>query len=192
MIDPDITFIVERQGPEQERAIVMVEQEVVFSSDITGLELDRLEVTLLTGGDPAYVQEELLVLRKSPFFTCSYLYCPRYLYLLGLASELANDERTAVDAYLELWRNYLDHPYATMARFKLISTITPQPTLTPTNTPTITATLANSPTPTIPGSPQSSTPTLTLTPQPTADSLTPTISVTPTFTLTPEGYAPPP
>jgi hypothetical protein len=192
MIDPDITFIVERQGPEQERAIVMVEQEVVFSSDITGLELDRLEVTLLTGGDPAFVQEELLVLRNSPFFTCSYLYCPRYLYLLGLASELANDERTAIDAYLELWRNYLDHPYATMARFKLISTITPPPTLTPTNTPTITATLASSHTPTLTGSPQISTPTITLTPQPTAETQTPSISVTPTFTLTPEGYAPPP
>ena len=62
-IDPDITFVVERQGPDGDRAIVMVEEEVVLSSDITGLELDRLEVTLLTGGDPAFVQQELLVLR---------------------------------------------------------------------------------------------------------------------------------
>lgn len=191
LIDPDITFKVERLGFEEERAIVFVEQEVVFSSDITGFELDRLQATLLTGGDPEFVQEELLVLRQSPFFTCSYLFCPRYLYLLGLASELANDERSAVDAYLELWRNYLDHPYATMARFKLISTITPPPTLTPTITPSPTVQIIVTQTPTVTGSPIITTPTVTLTSAPTGETQAPTSTITPTFTVTPEGYAPP-
>jgi hypothetical protein len=191
LIDPDITFKVERQGPEDEKTIVMVEQEVVYSSDLTGLELDRLEDILLTGGDPEFVQEELLVLRESPFFTCSYLFCPRYLYLLGLASELANDERAAVDAYLELWRDYLDHPYATMARFKLLSTITPPPTLTPTNTASPTVQTIVTQTPTITGSPTITTPTMTLTPAPTGETQSPTLTITPTFTVTPEGYVPP-
>jgi hypothetical protein len=148
MIEPDITFKVVKQGPDQEPVIVMVEQTVVFASDRTALELDLLEMTLLTGGDPAYVQNELLILRASPHFTCSYILCPRYLYLLGLASELANDERSAVDAYLELWRNFIDSPYATMARFKLLSTITPAPTLTPSNTVAPSPTLAATITPT--------------------------------------------
>jgi hypothetical protein len=146
----------------------MVEQEVIFASDRTELELDSLELTLFSGGDPAYVQEELLILRASPHFTCSYILCPRYLYLLGLASELANDERSAVDAYLELWRNFINSPFATMARFKLISTITPTPTLTPTNTIT--------PAPTL-------TPTNTISPSPTSGEAT-----VPTSTATIPGY----
>jgi hypothetical protein len=154
-IDPDITFQLVKQGSDQEPVIVMVEQEVIFASDRTGLELDYLEVTLFTGGDPAYVQQELLILRTSPHFTCSYLLCPRFLYLLGLASELANDERAAVNAYLELWREYIDSPYATMARFKLISKITPVPTFTPTITQTPTAT------PTLPGTAGTPSPTAT-------------------------------
>ncbi len=151
-IDPDITFQLVKQGPDQEPVVVFVEQEVIFASDRTGLELDYLEVTLFTGGDPAFVQQELLILRTSPHFTCSYLLCPRFLYLLGLASELANDERAAVNAYLELWREYIDSPYATMARFKLISKITPVPTLTPANTQTPTSTHTSTVTPTLPGS----------------------------------------
>lgn len=164
MIDPDITFHYVKQGPDQEPVILMVEQEIKFASDRTELELDYLEVTLLTGGDPAFVKNELIVLRTSPHFTCSYLLCPRFLYLLGLASELSNDEFAAVVAYLELWREYPDSPYATMARFKLASTITPAPTFTPTATQSVTVTPTESGTP-----------------------LTPT----PMVTDTPEGYPPP-
>ncbi|MFC1921906.1 hypothetical protein ACFLY4_01340 [Chloroflexota bacterium] len=160
-IDPDITFQLVKQGPDQEPVVVFVEQEVIFASDRTGLELDYLEVTLLTGGDPAYVQQELLVLSKSPHFTCSYLLCPRFLYLLGLASELANDELSAVNAYLELWREYIDSPYATMARFKLISNITPVPTFTPTITETLSSTNTSTVTPTLPGTSGTPSPTIT-------------------------------
>ncbi len=161
-IDPDITFHFVKPGPDQDPFIVMVEQEVLFSSDRTEMELNSLELTLLTGGDPAFVQAELIVLNTQPYFTCSYLLCPRFLYLLGLASELANDEFSAVAAYLELWRQFPDNPYTTMARFKLASTITPAPTLTPTST---------------------QVPTMTPT-----DSETPTSA---TSTNTPEGYPPP-
>jgi hypothetical protein len=160
-LDPDITFQLVNQGPDLEPIVVMVEQEVIFASDRTALELDYLEVTLFTGGDPAFVQQELLILRTSPHFTCSYLLCPRFLYLLGLASELANDERSAVNAYLELWRNYIDSPYATMARFKLLSNITPEPTLTPTITLTPTSTNTSTATPTLPGTAGTPSPTAT-------------------------------
>jgi hypothetical protein len=178
-IDPDITFQLVKQGPDQEPVVVMVEQEVIFASDRTGLELDYLEVTLFTGGDPAYVQQELLILRTSPHFTCSYLLCPRFLYLLGLASELANDERAAVNAYLELWREYIDSPYATMARFKLISKITPVPTFTPTITQTPTAT------PTLPGTAGIPSPTATE----TLPGYPPPVNIPPTNT--PPGYPAP-
>lgn len=148
VIEPDFTFTVVRQGPEQEPIIVIVEQTVVFSSDRTAMDLDFLEATLFSGGDPAFVRDELLVLRDSPHFTCSYLLCPRYLYLLGLSNELAKDDRLAVDAYLELWRNFIDSPYATMARFKLLSTITPAPTFTQTSTITATLGITSTVTPT--------------------------------------------
>jgi hypothetical protein len=157
-IDPDITFHFIKQGPDQEPIILMVEVEVIFASDLTEMELDQLELTLLTGGDPAFVQTELIVLSNSPHFTCSYLLCPRYLYLLGLASELANDEFSAVAAYLELWREFLSSPYATMARFKLASTFTPAPTLTPTNTQTITVTSTGTGAPTSTPLPATNTP----------------------------------
>ncbi|MCJ7537393.1 MAG: hypothetical protein MUO57_17845 [Anaerolineales bacterium] len=148
-IDPDITFHYIKLDPEEEPVIVLVEPEVIFSSDRTEMDLDNLEEILLTGGDPAFVQEELIVLSKSPHFTCSYLLCPRFLYLLGLASELANDELSAVAAYLDLWRQYPAHPYTIMARFKLGSTYNPTPTVLPTisNTPTHTPDGLATPTP---------------------------------------------
>jgi hypothetical protein len=172
-IDPDITFHYVKQGPDQEPIILRFEEEIIFASDRTKMELDYLELTLLTGGDPAFVKNELIILETSPHFTCSYLLCPRFLYLLGLASELSNDKFSAVAAYLELWREYPDSPYTTMARFKLGSTITPTPTFTPTATQSITVTPISTPTES----------TTTMTP-------TPIVTYTPEST-TPPGYPPP-
>jgi hypothetical protein len=138
-LDPDITFIYFKGSPDQEPVVVMVEVEVIFASDRTEAELDELEATLLSGGDPAFVRTELIVLGNSPHFTCSFLLCPRYYYLLGLASELVNDEFSAVAAYLELWRQFPDSPFTTMARFKLDTIFTPTPTPTVTTTPSPTA-----------------------------------------------------
>ena len=133
VLEPDITFHYIRLGPENEPVIVYVEPEVIYASDRTEQDLDNLEEILLSGGDPAFIQEELLILRESPHFTCSFLLCPRFLYLLGLASELANDEFSAVAAYLDLWRDYPGHPYTIMARFKLETTFEPTPTPLPTS-----------------------------------------------------------
>jgi hypothetical protein len=163
LIEPDITFHYIRLGPEGEPVIIFVEPEVIFASDRTEMELDELEDILLSGGDPAFIHEELIILGNSPHFTCSFLLCPRYLYLLGLSSELANDEFSAVGAYLELWRDYPGHPYTIMARFKLGSSFEPTPTpiLTSTVQPTTSAHTAT-PTPTF-------TPTLEGYPPPETD-----------------------
>jgi hypothetical protein len=106
-----------------------------------------LEAILLSGGDPDFVRTELIVLGNSPHFTCSYLLCPRYLYLLGLASELTNDKFSAIAAYLELWRQFPSSPFTTMARFKLVSifTPTPTPTITTTPSPTPLSSVTNTP-----------------------------------------------
>lgn len=138
MLDPDITFQFHKSVAGQGSDVVFVEVDVVFSSDRTETDLDELEEILLSGGDPAFVHTQLIILGNSPHFTCSFLLCPRYLYLLGLASELSNDEFSTISAYLDLWRQFPSSPYTTMARFKLgsIFTPTPSPTAKPSETPT--------------------------------------------------------
>ena len=42
--------------------------------------------------------------------------CDEYYYLLGLAAELAKNPKDAIDAYLNLWRNYTRSRFTTMAR----------------------------------------------------------------------------
>jgi hypothetical protein len=180
-IDSDITFHYIKKGLEQEPVIIKVEKEVIFASDLTEMELDHLETILLSGGDPAFVRTELVTLSKLPHFTCSYLLCPRFLYLLGLTSELLNDEFSAVATYLELWRSYPDSPFTIMARFKLGSTITPTPTFTPSPTFTPTATISATSIPT-----ETAT-VVTPTPGGSPTAITPS----PTITETPEGYPPP-
>lgn len=138
LLEPEITFKYFPGEQGQEPYIVMVEVEVVFASDRTEAKLDELEDILLSGGDPEFVHSELIVLGNSTYFTCSYLLCPRYFYLLGLSSELVNDKFSAVAAYLDLWRQFPNSPFTTMARFKLgsIFTPTPSPTAKPSETPT--------------------------------------------------------
>lgn len=186
LVDLDIAFQLTRQGADLQPAIIPFTPNVVFSADRTGTELDRIEAHLLSGGDPAQAIVDLTSLKNSTFFTCSFIHCPRYYYLTGLASELNSDERSAIDAYLEVWRRFLDSPYATMARFKLVGpaippgpTITPTRTITPTPTKTFQATITSTPTVTVTGTPPTSTPTQ------------PATTASPTVTLTPEGYNPP-
>ena len=136
LLEPDITFQYFQINPESEPVIVMVDPVIIFSSDRTEMELNHLEEILLTGGDPKFVQDELIILGSSPYFTCSYLLCPRYLYLLGLSYQLADDEYSAIATYLDLWRRYPGHPFTIMARSKLVSTFIPTPTMTPSITTT--------------------------------------------------------
>jgi hypothetical protein len=89
--------------------------------------------------------------------------------MLGLASELAGDQASALDAYLSLWRDYSKSPFTTMARLKIGGA-----TIPPSPTPTLTSTLA--------------LPTIT----PTATGTPPTGAATPTRTPTTGGPYPNP
>jgi hypothetical protein len=178
---PGITFTLEYRDGRQDPMILRQRPRMVFSVDLTQQALDRLGLALLTGVDPIQVREELLRLKASSIFTCNYATCTQYFYTLGLANELAGHEQNAIDAYLELWREYPRHPFATMARLKL-SGAAVLPTNTPSPTSTITPT--TTPTPTITGTLPTITPTITPTSTSTVDE-TATPSSTPTEIGTP-------
>jgi hypothetical protein len=172
-VGTEITFQLFKDLPGREPAISLAAPPVVFSADRTQQVLDQVEAELLEGGDPAQAREALIDLEGSSFFTCSYILCPRFFYLLGLSNELAGNETEAVEAYLELWRRYLGHPLVTAARLKLAGpAIPPGPTITPTRTgtrptPTRTGTISapartSTPTPTLSGAQPSPTQTSTL------------------------------
>jgi hypothetical protein len=140
--------------------------------------LEQAERRLFAGAPPAAIQADLLYLAQNPGLLCKPTWtCDRYYYLLGLASELAGDETTAVKAYHHLWSDYSQSAYTMMARLKLegaAAAPTPTPSLTPTPT------LPGTPTPTITGTPPTPTPTLTVTgtPPTATPTLTPTLTVT--------------
>lgn len=127
--------------------------------------------SLFQGANPKEVQRTLLRLQESPGLLCrAFWTCDEYYYILGLASELAGDWDSAIDAYVRLWWDYSKSPFTTMARLKLKgAAVLPSPTPSPTSTVTPTRTI----TPTITGTPPTPTPTITGTPP------------TPTYTLTP-------
>jgi hypothetical protein len=177
--------------------------------------LESYKDGLFSGTSPEVIQEELENLEDYPGLLCKGDWtCDEYYYLLGLASELANDEKSAVDAYQQLWLDYSKSPFTQMARLKLsprggipptalpspspssiTPVVTPMITWTPassgtpgTITPMLTGTLATN-TPTITGTPPTMTPTLSGTPS--TATLTPTVTNTfssgypgPTLTLT--------
>jgi hypothetical protein len=108
--------------------------------------------------------------------------CDEYYYLLGLASELAGDEVSAVQAYQRLWLDYSKSPYTTMARLKLQITDTPFTPVTPSTTPSPTLSpMATQTTTTLTVTGTSGTPTATV----TSATTTPTVSATSTVTGTP-------
>jgi hypothetical protein len=95
--------------------ITIVDYQIILSADLTRQALDEIEESLLSGEDPVQIHNDLITLRDSSFFTCDYLQCPRFLYLLGLDYELLNNDQSAIDAFLELWRDFFESPYVTMA-----------------------------------------------------------------------------
>lgn len=112
-----------------------------------------LREALLSGISAADIHEKLLLLQDTPGLLCENTYnCDAYYYFLGLSSEMAGDERGAVDAYLKLWWDYVKSPYTIMARFKLVGGT--QGIIT---TPTV---------PAVMGTPTGLTPTPTATPTP--------------------------
>lgn len=162
-VGSSFTFVLQLQDAPPGVLIKFVKPARVFSVDLTENKLNEIEASLLSGADPADMRQELLDLRGSNFFTCNFLICPKFLYLLGLANELVGDPRDAVNEYLELWRRFPRSPFTTMARFKLEGETLPS-TATPTPTPTNTPTPSTTPTPT--GTLPTATPTETSTPSP--------------------------
>ena len=172
-IAPSLTFTLHLPENGQASFIQHATPEVVFSAGVTQQRLDEIETGLLEEINPARLRDDLVRLKKSSTFTCDFINCPRFYYLLGFANELAGEERGAVDAYLELWRNYSRHPLNTIARLKLKGlTLPPTPTVTASPTITLTPTLSGT--------------LATLTPTTSGTAGIPT--ATPSLTLTPEGY----
>jgi hypothetical protein len=138
--------------------------------------LQSASQALFGGSPPQQVVQQLVDLQTNPGLLCApYWTCDSYYYLLGLANELAGNKSAAIDAYLQVWRDYSNSPYTTMVRLKVsgasvLPSITPITSMTPLPSSTATATFATTP--------PSGTPT------PTA-SLTPTQSETPTPSETP-------
>jgi hypothetical protein len=132
--------------------------------------MQQARQALFKGEDYQKVLQQLLDLAKTPGLLCQANWtCDEYLYLLGLTNELLGNERPAVEAFLQLWRDYSLSPFTTLARLKLSPTFlgpTPAPTLTLAPSPTGSLTVI-APTPTLtlfPGT----TPTPTLAQSPTA------------------------
>ncbi len=175
--------------------------------------LENAQQRLFAGASPEAVKNELINLARFPGLLCKPTWtCDSYYYLLGLSSELAGDEQTAVKAYHRLWLDYSLSPYTAMARLKLVGavpaatpTASPVPagqataTLTPTRTqiPTVTGTrittVTATSTPTVSGTPPTATPTVTGTRGTATVTLTPTTpsATTPVGATATETYPPP-
>lgn len=146
---------------------------------------------LFSGASPELIQKELENLADFPGLLCKNTWsCDEYYYLLGLASELAGDEQTAVKSFQRLWLDYTKSPFTQMARMKLtpiagVELPTPIGTATPTMLPTIhppTETLAPGITPTLTGTAPTVTPTGSLTIVPTVTGTPPTSTPSPSAT----------
>lgn len=161
--------------------------------------LQTIETALFRGDPPKQMQKDLHNLASNPGLLCANTWsCDSYYYLLGLASELAGDQRAAIEAYHRLWSDYSKSPYTIIARLKLLGSVllTSTPTMTATPTITLTPTPTLSPTPTVSGTPPTMTPTVTTTPTPdltttVQPTTTPTPALTPSFTASPTADSPP-
>ena len=106
------------------------------------------EETLMSGGSPEQVRDDLLAVLHSGRFNCiNHRICDRFWYALGLAYELSGDLFQARDTYIKLWWENSTSPLTAMARMKLeIITPTSTPSRTSTSTPTATLTAVVTPT----------------------------------------------
>lgn len=161
-----ITFIYQPPINNQQPRIQFKAPEVTYAVDLFIEKLNESEEGLLKGNDPARIREDLITLKGSQYFTCDYIYCPYYLYLLGLSNELSGNEPDAVNAYVDLWRDYPRSPYTIIARLKLQGLILP-----PTPTPSPTIAISLTPSPTLTGTQPTATGTMTPAPTPTETSV---------------------
>ncbi len=163
-LNAETAFTVERLPGTLEPYLKAVDLPKTFP-DRFNLPLQADIQNLLKGDDPKAIQKNLLSLQYYPGLLCRGTWtCDEYLYMLGLASELAGDQTTAIKTYLSLWLDYSKSPFTTMARLKLAGLLAPP---TPTPTPTSTPTLPLAATPTVTGIAPTISP-YTTTVQPTA------------------------
>jgi hypothetical protein len=178
-------FIFKRLPTTDEAYIQWVDVEYARPTIIRD-EYDQTLNNLMDGANPSEIRDTLLEIYTSPRFKgdcISFNICDQFHYTLALVYDLIGEQGNAIDEYLWVWRNYVNSPYAVMARLKLnyfplpTYTRTPVPsrTIAPTRTPTTSKTPTISPTP-------SHTPTITYTSTP---SLTPTSTDTETPTTAP-------
>ena len=160
------SFIFRRDPGTQEPYLERVPRRLIFPNRFLA-GFNTAQQALLSGADPAAAQRDLQALEQYPGLVCRGTWsCDPYYYSLGLASELAGNERLAVSAYHRLWLDYSRSPYTIMARLKLAGVaLLPSPAPSSTAAPTQTGTA----TPTVTGTPPTPTPTLTptITPTPT-------------------------
>lgn len=82
--------------------------------------LDHIANQLVSGVDPEAVQKKLVQLTQSNAFRCDKLsLCDTVDYLKGLTSELMGDSDSAIQTYVQLWKEYPSSFYTIMARSKL-------------------------------------------------------------------------
>jgi len=92
-----------------------------YSQTIWAQAIEDIASKVLTGSDLAQENKILLSLENSKVYGCENYACDELYYLLGLTNELLGEKQAAVDAYLQLWKNYPDSPYSIMVRSKLIA-----------------------------------------------------------------------
>ena len=154
-LEPRKGFILNRVPTTHAPYIIRVDVEFIPTT-YTKDALNKAQKAWFAGDNPARVRDSLLEVEQSPNFNCrTYHFCDNFYYVLGLAHELAGDDRPAVDAYINAWWENSKGPFATMVRLRLVQkpyktltptrTITPTTTQTPTGTPTPTATYTPTP-----------------------------------------------
>jgi hypothetical protein len=178
LLDGKTAFSVQRFPDTKKPYLVIVPLRKEYPSRFF-VPLQAYKRALFEGASPEVIQQELENLAEYPGLLCKTTWsCDEYYYLLGLSSELANDDVAAVEAYQYLWLNYSKSPFTEMARMKLIALekpVTPSVTVTPTPTGTTTpGTLT--PSITQSGTPTTSTPTATGTVPTATMTLTPTVT----------------
>lgn len=133
---------------------------------------------LLSGEDPQAVLRNLESVHDNPRFNCfSYNICDRFYYTLGLAYELAGQDRKAIDTYIHLWWEYSASPLTHLARLKVqpVRQISPTP-----GTPTPATPTPGLPTPTSGPYPVPFTASPTTQPaDPSPDPITPSPTISP-------------
>jgi hypothetical protein len=144
--DPPIVQIRQHEGFVLDKALdggpFIRRESVQFNPTTFTLEgLNQNREALFSGEEPSAVLRRLEAVHANPRFNCfSYNICDWFYYTLGLAYEMAGQQRDAIDTYIHLWWEYSSSPLTHFARLKVLPLrqITPSPESsipTPTSAP---------------------------------------------------------